>query len=115
MSARRSAPHAPHWLHGRRHGVPRELRHLVPDARSVHGPVLWPVLLVIALAVGADIAEVTDVAVSHQPLGLRMQTGLSLPPQRALSARATQADPDDALLSSMVADVPPASVEAIVL
>jgi hypothetical protein len=115
MSARHSPLHAPRRLREQRHGVPRAYRHLVPDARSVHGPLLWPVLLVIALAVGADVIEVIDVAVSHQPLGLRMQTGLNLPAQRSLSASATQADSDDALLSSMVADVPPASIEAISL
>jgi hypothetical protein len=115
MTARHSLSHAPRWLREHLDGGARAYRHMLPDARSVHGPSLLPVLLVIALAIGADLAEVVDVGLHHSPLGLRMQTGLDFPAQRALSVRAAEADSDDALLSALVADVPPASVDALIL
>jgi hypothetical protein len=115
MSARLSPLHASRWLREWLHGGHRGHRHIVPDARSVHGPSLLPVLTVIALSIGADVTQVTDVDVYHRPLGLRMQAGLNLPAQRALSVRAAEADSDDALVLAVVSGVPPASVEAISL
>jgi hypothetical protein len=115
MTARHLPRQATRWLREQLPGGHRAARHLLPDARSVHGPSLMPVLLVLALAIGADVVEIADVAVYHLPLGLRMQSGLDLPSRRALQARAAEVDSDDALLSAIVADMPPASVDAIVL
>jgi hypothetical protein len=108
LSAHLPQLHAPRWLRERLHGGARGHRRTARRPGRARVVSVLPVLLVVAMALGAWTAEIADVALSGAPLGVRMlAAGVGLAPADGVSAQLA----DDAALT----DLPAASVDAITL
>ena len=112
MSAHLPQLHAPRWLREHLHGKARGHRFAARRPGSAARVVsVLPVVVVVALSLGAWTAEIADVAASGAPLGLRMLAGdLGLPSTGGPTAQVA-----DDTLTGVLADMPEASVDAITL